>query len=137
MTKIAGVDVLLFINNLEGRKTILGGQTGATLNRSTSIVETSSKDGIWQRNLAGVNSWSLECDGFILANDEALLSIEEAWLAGENLLAELNLPTGHRYAGDVIISDFPYDFPTDGGATFSITLVGTGALTRSLPHHET
>ncbi|MGE2643578.1 phage tail tube protein, partial [Escherichia coli] len=41
--KIAGVDVLLKIK--KGEKTlVLGGQSGATLNRSTNVIETTSKD---------------------------------------------------------------------------------------------
>ena len=130
MSKIAGVDVLLYVETgTPGTYTVLGGQSGATLNRSTNVMDTTSKDANgWAENVAGINSWSLECDGFIAASDTALDSLETAWEDRTGVKAQILMPSGKKYTGNCIISDFPMEFPQDGAATFKISLTGTGAL---------
>lgn len=131
MAKIAGVDVLVYVD-VAGTPKVLGGQTGATLNRSTNVVETTSKDAYgWAENVAGVNSWSIDCDGYIVANDTALSAMEDIWMNRETVEVEIKVPSGNTYSGTAIISDFPAEFPTDGGATFSISFTGTGELEKT------
>lgn len=133
MAKIAGVDVLLYLENATTPGTfdvLVGGQSGATLNRSTNVVDTTSKDAMgWAENVAGVNSWGLECEGFIVKDDTALQSLEDAWVNRETVKAAIKFPDGRTYSGECIISDFPMEFPQDGAATFSLSLTGNGALT--------
>lgn len=135
MSKIAGVDVLVYVNTGTAQTptyTVLGGQTGATLNRSTNVIETTSKDANgWAENVAGVNSWSIDCDGYLVAGDNALAKMEDIWHARGKVKVEIRVPSGNKYTGDAIISDFPAEFPTDGGATFSISFTGTGALAKT------
>lgn len=134
-SKIAGVDVLLYVQTgVDGSQqpvyTVLGGQSGATLNRSTNIIETTSKDDNgWASNITGVKSWSIECEGFIVADDAAYQKLEEAWLQGNELDAKISYPSGKTYTGKVVISDFPEEYPGDDAATYKLTLTGTGALT--------
>ena len=57
MSKIAGVDVLVSVEVL-GTPTVIGGQSGATLNRDTNIIEVTSKDANgWAESVGGVKSW--------------------------------------------------------------------------------
>lgn len=134
-TKIAGVDVLLYVQTGTDAGnnpiyTVLGGQSNATLTRSTNIVASNSKDdGGWASNVAGINSWGLECEGYIVASDTALEYLETAWADRQTLKAEIRMPSGKKYTGEVIISDFPAEFPQEDAATYSLTLTGTGALT--------
>jgi len=135
MAKIAGVDVLLKVQTGEDGTTgdpiytDVGGQSGATLNRSTNVIEATAKTDLgWAGNLAGVNSWSIDCEGFIVPDDTALDKLETAWENRETVKAHILMPSGKTYEGDCIISDFPAEFPQDGAVTFSLSLTGTGAL---------
>lgn len=134
MAKIAGVDVLVKIEDptTPGTFITLGGQSGATLNRSTNTIDATSKDANgWAENLAGVNSWGVECEGFIVASDAAYTALEDAWEGRSLVTVQVLMPSGKKYTGDAIITDFPNEFPQDGAATYSLTLTGTGALTRA------
>ncbi|MTV49844.1 phage major tail protein, TP901-1 family [Heliobacillus mobilis] len=134
LAKIAGVDVLLYVQtsgtDASPTYTVVGGQSGATLNRSANLIETTSKDAYgWAENVAGVLSWSIECDGFMLGSDTALDHLDEVFNSRSTLKAEIRLPSGKKYTGSCIITDFPYEFPQDDAATYKLTLTGTGALT--------
>ena len=133
MAKIAGVDVLLSVEGATaGTFTVLGGQSGATLNRSTNVVDTTSKDALgWAENVAGVNSWSLECDGFIASGDTGYTRLETLWMTRAIVKAQVALPGGTKYTGSCIIADLPMEFPQDGAATYKVTLTGTGALVQA------
>ncbi|MDT0149981.1 phage tail protein [Priestia aryabhattai] len=128
--KLAGVNVLLKAA-VAGDKVVIGGQSGATLNRSTNIIEVTSKDGgNWAESLAGVKSWSVECEGFLVLNDAGLEALETAWEDGEEVEVELEY-NGTVYTGQALISDFPNEFPQDDAVTFSLSMTGTGALLKN------
>jgi TP901-1 family phage major tail protein len=132
MAKIAGVDVLLYaMVGATPTKTVVGGQSGATLNRETNVMEVTSKESGWAENLAGIKSWSIECEGYVVVSDSAYDAIETAWENGEALEVEIVVPSGNTYKGTAIISEFPLEAPQDDAMTFSITLQGTGALTKT------
>lgn len=131
--KIAGVDVLLKVM-VGAVQTVIGGQSGATLNRGTNIIDVTSKDaGGWEESVAGVKNWSIDCDGFLVESDAALKALEDAWVAGSKLKVEIALPSGKKYSGDILIEDFPHDFPQDDAVSFSLSLKGTGVLTITIP----
>ena len=130
MPKVAGVDVLLYAT-VGGSRQVVGGQSGATLNRETNVIEVTSKESGWAENLAGVKSWSLECEGYVVVDDTAYNALEAAWEAGDEIDAEIIVPNGNTYAGKAIIGDFPLEAPQDDAVTFSITLTGTGPLTKT------
>jgi predicted secreted protein len=136
MAKIAGVDVLVHVqtgtDGVSGDPiyTVLGGQSGATLNRSTNISDATSKEsGGWADNVPTYNSWSIDCDGFIVEGDTALDALVTAWENRQTLKAEVRYPSGKISNGDCLIADFPEEFPFDGTATYSLSLTGNGALT--------
>jgi TP901-1 family phage major tail protein len=127
--KIAGVDVLVSVMDA-GVPKVIGGQSGATLNRSTNLIEVTSKDANgWAESVAGVRSWSVECEGFIVEDDQALDLLEQTWLNNGTVDVEIAMPSGKKYNGKALIEDFPVEFPQDDAVTFSITFTGTGELT--------
>ncbi|MFA4885449.1 MAG: phage major tail protein, TP901-1 family [Desulfotomaculaceae bacterium] len=133
MAKVAGVDVLVKIEDsaTPGTYVTLGGQSGATLNRSTNTIDATSKDANgWAENLAGVNSWSIDCEGFIVASDAAYGDLEDAWEGRDTVNVQILMPSGKKYTGNAIITDFPNEYPQDGAATFSLSLTGTGTLAK-------
>jgi TP901-1 family phage major tail protein len=136
MAKIAGVDVLLEVQTGTDQTTqepiykVLGGQSGATLNRSAEAIDVTSKDSQgWTEAIAGIKSFSIECEGFLSEDDEATGALEEAFDARTSLKATIKMPSGKKYEGTVIITDFPVEFPQDDAVTYSLELTGTGALT--------
>lgn len=132
--KIAGVDVLLKVADKDGELQIVGGQTDATLNREAETIETTDKtSGGFASAMAGVISWSVEAEGFVVLGDESFDMIEETFLAREPFQAEIRLgedddENGRTYSGDVYIVDLPLEFAQDDAVTYSITLEGDGKL---------
>lgn len=130
MAKVAGVDVLLFYNDGTS-DVVLGGQSGATLNRETNIIEVTSKESGWAENLAGIKSWSIEAEGYVVVSDKAYDAMEDAWENGEEIDVQIVVPSGQTYSGKALISEFPLEAPQDDALTFSISLQGTGALSKA------
>jgi TP901-1 family phage major tail protein len=134
MAKIAGVDVLLYANtgtDATPTWTVVGGQSGATLNRDTKVIDVTSKESGWTENLAGIKSWGVDCDGYVVVSDVAYSALETAWENGTSVKVHLVVPSGNTYEGSAIISKFPLDAKQDGALTFQVTLEGTGALTKT------
>lgn len=128
---ISGVKVLVNIKDAETGK-VLGGQRGATLNRSSDTIDATSKDGAgWQENIAGLKSWSIDADGILVESDEAYAILEESYLNSEEVVAYVELPSGSRYEGKVIITDLPIEAPHDDLVTYSVSLTGSGALAKT------
>jgi len=126
--KIAGVDVLIYAD-VNGTKTIVGGQSGATLNRSANLIETTTKDAEgWAENITGVLSWSIEAEGYVVVDDAALDALEEAFISRNEVEVELRLPNGQMYHGSAFISEFPLEAPQDDAMTYSMTFSGNGKL---------
>jgi TP901-1 family phage major tail protein len=131
--KVAGVDVVVKVD-VAGTKTIIGGQSGATLNRGTSLIDVTSKDGNgWSESIAGIKNWSVECEGFMVTDDLALDQLEQIWLNNGTVSVEISLPSGKVYNGTALIEDFPEEYPQDDAISFSVSLTGTGALTITKP----
>lgn len=126
MAKVAGVDVLVYVDG-----TVVGGQSGATLNRDTNVIEVTSKESGWAENLAGVKSWSIDCEGYVVVDDTAYIALEDAWETGTAIEVEIIVPNGSTYTGDAIIESFPLEAPQDDAMTFSLSLKGTGALIKT------
>lgn len=132
MSKVAGVDVLLKIKKDTGF-VALGGQKGCSLSRSAETIDVTDKmaEG-WSSSLVGLKSWSLECDGFVVLGDEALEEIHAAFDQRKPLDVEIKIggSTGYKYTGQVYITDFPESFSQDDAVTYTLSLVGSGALNR-------
>ena len=60
--------------------TLIGGQQGCSLNMETETSETTTKDsGVWSESEATGLSWSVDCDGLVVVDDDGLEALEEAW----------------------------------------------------------
>lgn len=127
MTKVAGNKVKLYIKDVTG--VVLGGQRGATLNRSAETIDTTSKDSDgWSESVPGMKSWSIDADGVFVTTDAAYTTLETKFLAGETIVAYIEFAGGKKYEGTCIITDFPIEAPYDDLATYSVSLTGTGVL---------
>lgn len=136
MAKVAGVDVLLKVD-ISGAATALGGQTGATLNRSANTIDVTDKnsDG-WAESMAGVKSWSIDCDMFVSLGDTALETLFTAFDARTPVEVEIRIGAndsadGYTYTGSAVITDFPEDYPQDDAVSISMSLQGASPLVRT------
>jgi TP901-1 family phage major tail protein len=132
--KVNGMKVKLFVEDAATGK-VLAGQKNATLNRSAETIDATSKDtdGFWTESLQGFKSWSIDCDGAFVTDDEAYAILEEAFVAGENVNVFLQMPSGTKYKGNATITDFPIEAPYDDIVTYSVSLTGNGALVIERP----
>ncbi|MDA2738377.1 phage tail tube protein [Bacillus cereus group sp. Bc015] len=126
--KIAGVDVLVKVGN---PAVIVGGQSGATINRSMNVIETTDKTSNgWVTKIGGIKEWSIELESFMVIGDAGYKALSEAFKNRSEVDVECAVG-GITYKGKALISDFPIEAPQDDAVTFSSTLEGTGELTET------
>lgn len=125
-----GLDIKISVKNGAEDK-FLAGQRGATLNRSAETIEITNKVSAgWKENITSVKEWSIDCDGVFVADDAALSELETAFNA--NTLVDVKISDGTwGYTGKAIITDFPIEAPYDDAATYSLSLMGSGELTKA------
>ena len=132
--KIAGVDVILKVK-VDGQMKAIGGQKGASLSRSAETIDVSDKtSGGWSESIMGMKSWSLDCEGFVTLGDEGFEALYTAFDERTPLEVDIKVggADGYTYTGEVVITDFPEEFPMDDAVTYSLTLQGASALKRVL-----
>lgn len=137
MSKVAGVDVLLKLSKTDGSFVALGGQRGASLSRSANTIDVTDKNSEgWAESMVGVKTWGLDCDGFVVLGNEAFELLHEAFEGRSKLYVEIRVggeenANGYTYTGQVVITDFPEEFPQDDAVTFSLSLAGASPLKRT------
>jgi TP901-1 family phage major tail protein len=129
MSKVLGAKVKLYIEDL-GTGQVLAGQRNANLNRSVETINSTSKDSEndWTELLSGFKSWSIDADGALITDDTAYQTLETVFINGDLVVAYIEMPSGQKYRGICVITDFSNEFPFDDLAQYSITLQASGAL---------
>jgi TP901-1 family phage major tail protein len=137
--KIAGIDVLVKVNTGTAQTpvyTVVGGQSGASLSRSMSMIEVTNKQSAgWVEKLGGNKEWSVECDAFMVLGDSGYKALSDAFRLRTKVKIELAIGTGIgsiKLVGDAFVTDLPFEFGQDDAVTFSITLEGTGELVETI-----
>jgi len=139
MAKIAGVDVLVYVNTGTSESptyTLVGGQSEASLEREAEQIDVTSKDSAndnYAESLPGLKSWTLTCNGFVPTDDAAFDLLEEKFENREPVEIELTYPTGKKYNGEGYIVNLSNEFAVDDGATFEIEIAGNGKLEITTP----
>lgn len=127
-----GIDILLKVKTSEGELKTIAGQRSATLNRSADTLETTNKatGNGFKSFLPGFKEWSVDCDGILMTSDDSIAILEEAYMNGTTLVAQIGdtKDATYGYQGDVIVTDFTIEYPYDDAVTYSLTLQGSGAL---------
>lgn len=139
---IRGLDIIIMADTSEkqdGTKyEAVGGQRGATLNRSSDVIDVSNKvSSGWKEVLTSLKEWSIEADGIFLDGDSAIDLLEKAFEESKPVMIKIGKEDeswGHQ--GLAIITDFPIEAPYDDATTYSITLQGAGGLTKLKPKGE-
>lgn len=124
-----GVDFIVKVGT-----NVLGGQRGATLNRTADTIDTTTKaSNEWRESEASIKEWGIDADGLLVEDDVAYLALEAAYMAGTKVNIELETAAGNKYSGQAIITDFPVEAPYDDAATYSVSFMGTGPLAKANP----
>lgn len=132
--KVAGVDVLLKVKDDSGQMAVLGGQTGCTLNREAETIDVTDKNsGGFKSSLAGLLSWSIDADGFVVLGDKALELIEDAFLGRKLIEVEVRIGAsdnaeGITYSGSGYLVDLPLEMSMDDAVTYSLSVEGASPL---------
>lgn len=123
-----GLNVL--VSTGEGQ--VLGGQRGATLNRGSETLDVSNKatGGAWKEFITGAKEWSIDCDGILIDGDSAFTALETSFLSGTIVKVKIGDDAGWGYEGNAIITDFPIEAPYDDALSYTVTLQGTGELSK-------
>lgn len=130
-----GVNFLIYVNTGTAELptyTKVAGQRGGTLNREYETIDVTSKDNSgWSDEEYGNASWSIEADGLLVEDDAGYLALESAFEGAEYVMVRFETAGGNQYEGTAIISDFSVEAPYDDTATYSLTLNGKGAYTKT------
>lgn len=134
MAKQAGCDVLLKVakeaSNGEAPTsyTIIGGQTGATLNRSAETIDVTDKTNEgYKEYMAGLKEWSIDCDGFCVIADQGIAILDEVFEARKKVYVEIVM-LGNKYTGSGYITDYPIEMPLDSAVSYSFSISGASKL---------
>ncbi len=118
-----GLDVILSINDK-----VVGGQHNATLNRTMSPIRVTNKiNGEWETSLSGIKSWTLNCTGFIVKDEEAFQELEECFNAGTAVNVKLS-DNKKTYTGTALITSFPVSANYSTSFAYTIGLLGISEL---------
>lgn len=134
MAKIAGCDVLVKVakagtsNAAPTNYTVVGGQTGAKINRSADTIDVTDKtnDG-YKEYMAGLKEWSVEFDGFIVTSDAGITLLDDCFEKREQVYLEIVMGN-RKYTGSGYITDYPIEFPLDSAVSYSLTVSGASPL---------
>lgn len=138
MSKTAGVDVLLKVKTSVDTYTAIGGQKSASLSRSANTIDTTDKNSNgWAESMAGIKTWSIDCDAFVVLGDIALEALHTAFDERATLDVTIRVGAdddlkGYTYTGSAVITDFPEEFPQDDAVTISLSLQGASPLKRTV-----
>lgn len=137
MSKVAGVDVLLKVKTGIDTYTAIGGQKSASLSRSANTIDTTDKNSNgWAESMAGVKTWSIDCDAFVVLGNTALEALHTAFEGRTALDVTIRIGAdddaeGYTYTGSAVITDFPEDYPQDDAVSITLTLQGASPLVRT------
>lgn len=126
---VRGVDVIIEVEDSSGQTVPIGYQRGGSLSRQADTLDLTSKDNFgWSDSDYGVRSWSIDCDGVFVENNEGLDLLTQAFNDRACVRVQIKYPSGTTMGGTAIITSFPIDVPYDDVATYSLSLQGRGEL---------
>ena len=133
--KVVGDDVLLKVKDLASGR-ILAGQQNASISRSASEIDVSTKGTNWAEKLPGQLSFSISADGLLVLDDEAYDLLEDAFHTRRAVEIYVEYPNCLKYEGMAIITAADLDMPFGDAVSYSFEFGGTGELKRIKPETE-
>lgn len=134
MTQVKGIDFIVSVNTGTQELPVftkIGFQRGATLNRSSETLETTSKNSNGYKEFEyGFKEWSIDADGLYSNSEISYQYLENAFMEGTKVKVQFATPSGEQYEGMALITDMPLEAPYDDMATWSCAFTGSGELTK-------
>ena len=111
--------------------TLIGGQQNCSINRETETSDTTTKDsGVWSEAEAIGLSWSVDLDGLVVVGDAGLKALETAWENLQQVDVKYGTSTNYK-SGRAIITSLSSNSPSKEKTTYSVSLQGVGALSKT------
>ena len=131
MPKIKGLDVYIKVNTgTEGTPvwTKVGGQRGATITASLTDIDVTDKDNQgWQEKLAGLRSFDIEFDAFLIEDDAGYVEVKKGFWERKELHCQVITPA-KTYTGKFLLAEMPIEAPHDDAVTVAFTLKSVGII---------
>ena len=134
MAILNATDVTLSITPTGGSLTAVAHSTSASISMNMDLRDSTTKSSAgYQENLGGLRSWELSGDAFVEIGSITGADIEELWTTWEarTAVAVKFGASGMEYTGDALITSISIDAGVEENATYSISLTGTGQLSKS------
>ena len=133
-------DVVLSVTTASGLEPIAHA-TSASVSFNMDLRDSTSKSsGGWQENLGGLKSYELSGDAFVEVDpttDGSKAYLEElytAWEARRAISAKFGMSVSGSevltFTGSALITSISVDAGVEENATYSISLTGTGPVTK-------
>lgn len=106
----------------------LAGQQRATLSQKCNLADITNLINLdWQRLLPNVRSWSVNCQGIYVVDEQSLKDLQGSFLDRTSLTVLLTIDN-IKYTGSVLLSSFPINTVFNSELRYQATLIGTGPL---------
>ena len=108
---------------------VIGGQQNCSLSMETETYDATTKDsGVWSDEEAVGVSWSIDCDGLIVVDDQGLEALLTAWKGLQKVTVKYG--TSQKYkTGQAIVESLSQNASMKEKSTWSVTFKGCGELT--------
>jgi TP901-1 family phage major tail protein len=127
MPKIPGYRAALYVG--DPRVKVAGGRD-ITLTIESEELDAASFDSEgWAETVAGLKSWGLDNELLYVSEDASQDSLYQALVDGESVVVALELGDV-THAGTAVVQGWELGQPQDDAVTISVSLAGTGPLTR-------
>lgn len=131
LEKTSGTPIYLSVDVGTETWRVVGGQKDATFDRGVGTIDITNKQSQGdEEHLVGNRNWSVSFDALLIEDDEGWLAIEAAYDAKEQLPYKFVTP-GFDYKGTATVESMSIAAPDADAAVVSLTLKGTGALTKT------
>ena len=107
--------------------------TSASISMNMDLRDSTTKSSAgYQENLGGLRSWELSGDAFVEigAGDGNIEALWDTWEARTAVAVKFGA-SGMEYTGNALITSISIDAGVEENATYSISLTGTGQLSKS------
>lgn len=116
--------------------TTVGKLQSLSLSRERGTVDTNNFDSPdWQESLSTMRSWSIDGEALYVYDDAGQAIIEAAYAANAAYYFKITSADGtvgvFEYSGQGFVTDASVEFETNEVVTYSLSVQGTGALTRA------
>jgi len=133
MPAIAGYEGGLYTDNA-GTETAIAKVREATLTIEADTIDTTNFDTEgWAENIPSFRSWSVDAELLYVPEDTSQEDLEDALFANTPVTVVLypkDEASAKGYKGQAYITSYEVGEPVDDAVTISVTLTGTGALTK-------